>query len=96
MYAGRVVETGSVRAVFHAPLHPYTRGLLASIPGGAPGGRLRAIEGAVPSLAALPPGCAFAPRCPERIPVCETAPPAITALGEDRSVRCYLHDTGRL
>ena len=95
MYAGRVVETGPVRAVFHAPLHPYTQGLLASVPGVAPGGRLRTIEGVVPSLAALPGGCAFAPRCPERLAVCEQAPPRTTRLGEDRSVRCYLHGAER-
>ncbi len=95
MYAGRVVETGPVRAVFHAPLHPYTQGLLASVPGAAPGGRLRTIEGVVPSLAALPGGCAFAPRCPERLAVCGQAPPRTTRLGEDRSVRCYLHEAER-
>jgi peptide/nickel transport system ATP-binding protein len=96
MYAGRIVETGPVRAVFHAPLHPYTKGLLASIPGGAPGRRLRAIEGTVPSLTALPRGCAFAPRCSERLPVCEAEPPATTDAGEDRSVRCYLCQSGGL
>ena len=54
MYAGRIVETGLVRDIFHRPQHPYTRGLLASMPGGAPGRRLRAIEGTVPLLSALP------------------------------------------
>src|SRR5205823_12542293 len=66
MYAGRIVETGPVRAIFREPQHPYTRGLLASIPGGAPGQRLRAIDGGVPRLGALPPGCASIPRCPDR------------------------------
>ena len=94
MYAGRIVETGPAHAVFHAPLHPYTQGLLASIPGRTPGRRLRAIEGTVPSLTALPAGCAFAPRCPGRLAVCEAEPPATTATGEDRSVRCYLSQTG--
>src|SRR5829696_70145 len=59
MYAGRIVETGAVREIFRNPKHPYTQGLLASIPGGAPGQRLRAIEGTVPMLGALPPGCDF-------------------------------------
>src|SRR3978361_1305603 len=59
MYAGRIVEEGSVRDILRDPKHPYTQGLLASIPGGAPGARLRAIEGTVPLLGALPPGCAF-------------------------------------
>src|SRR5207302_4516353 len=66
MYAGRIVETGPVRAIFREPQHPYTRGLLASIPGKTPGDRLRAIEGSVPRLGALPPGSALNPRCPDR------------------------------
>jgi oligopeptide/dipeptide ABC transporter ATP-binding protein len=91
MYAGRIVEEGPVREIFRAPAHPYTRGLLASIPSGHQHSRLTAIEGAVPDLAALPAGCAFEPRCGERLAVCTTAPPARTVLGEDRRVRCYLH-----
>src|SRR6266545_6437370 len=75
MYAGRIVETGPVRAIFRQPAHPYTRGLLASMPGGTPGRRLRAIEGSVPLLGALPPGCAFNPRCPDRFEPCTSAPP---------------------
>ena len=71
MYAGRIVEQGPVREIFRNPKHPYTRGLLASIPGGKAGGRLRAIEGTVPNLAALPRGCTFAPRCGERMAVCD-------------------------
>ncbi len=102
MYAGRIVEQGTVREIFHQPKHPYTRGLLASIPGGAAGSRLRAIEGTVPNLASLPPGCSFAPRCGDRMPVCDTAFPPQTVIGNDlsavalgakveHSVRCYLH-----
>ena len=75
MYAGRIVETGPVRAIFRNPGHPYTRGLLASMPGGRPGERLRAIEGSVPLLGELPAGCAFTPRCPERFEPCPIAPP---------------------
>src|SRR5205809_1428980 len=75
MYAGRIVETGPVRAIFREPQHPYTRALLASIPGGRPGSRLRAIDGSVPLLGALPPGCAFTPRCPDRFDPCSSAPP---------------------
>src|SRR5580704_5773476 len=59
MYTGRIVEEGSVRTIFRAPQHPYTRGLLASMPAGTRGQRLRAIEGTVPLLGALPSGCAF-------------------------------------
>ena len=92
MYAGRIVETGPVRAIFHDPQHPYTRGLLASIPGGTPGRRLRAIDGSVPLLGALPPGCAFNPRCPDRFDPCTSQPPAEYIVGSDHSVRCYLRD----
>jgi oligopeptide/dipeptide ABC transporter ATP-binding protein len=92
MYAGRIVETGSVRDVFHRPQHPYTRGLLASIPGGVPGQRLRAIDGTVPMLGALPPGCAFNPRCPDRFDPCTLTPPADYIVGVDHTAKCFLHD----
>jgi oligopeptide/dipeptide ABC transporter ATP-binding protein len=92
MYAGRIVETGPVRAIFRAPQHPYTRGLLASIPGGARGKRLRAIDGSVPRLGALPPGCAFNPRCPDRFDPCTVAPPPEFVVGPEHGARCYLHD----
>ena len=92
MYAGRIVETGPVRAIFRTPQHPYTRGLLASIPGGAPGQRLRAIEGTVPLLGALAPGCAFNPRCPDRFERCTTAPPPDYPAGAGQTAKCYLHD----
>jgi len=94
MYAGRIVETGPVRAIFHTPAHPYTRGLLASIPGGTPGQPLRAIEGSVPMLGALPPGCAFTPRCPDRFERCPTAPPSDYPAGSEQTAKCYLHDVG--
>jgi oligopeptide/dipeptide ABC transporter ATP-binding protein len=68
--------------------------LLASVPGGAAGSKLAAIEGTVPNLASLPPGCAFAPRCPERMAVCDTALPALADLGDDRRVRCVLYEPG--
>jgi oligopeptide/dipeptide ABC transporter ATP-binding protein len=95
MYAGRIVEEGPVRAIFRDARHPYTRGLLASIPGGPPGERLRAIQGSVPDIGALPRGCAFAPRCPDRFDRCDAAPPAETSLSDDRSVRCYLYGADR-
>jgi peptide/nickel transport system ATP-binding protein len=91
MYTGRIVEEGPVHEIFRNPLHPYTRGLMASIPGGEAGTRLRAIEGTVPSLAALPPGCTFAPRCPYRMDVCTTAVPALVEIEPDHYTRCYLH-----
>ena len=91
MYAGRIVETGTVRDIFRHPAHPYTRGLLASMPGGAPGRRLRAIEGSVPLLGALPPGCAFNPRCPDRFEPCTTVPPPDYTVGTAQTAKCYLH-----
>src|SRR5262245_50793762 len=92
MYAGRIVETGPVRAIFRNPAHPYTRGLLASIPGGARGARLRAIEGSVPLLGALPAGCAFNPRCPDCFDPCTVEPPPDYPVGPEQAAKCYLHD----
>jgi peptide/nickel transport system ATP-binding protein len=92
MYAGRVVEYGPVREVFRQPMHPYTRGLLASLPTGRPGTRLNAIDGTVPMLGALPPGCAFNPRCPDRFDRCTTAPPPDYVVGVERTAKCYLHE----
>jgi oligopeptide/dipeptide ABC transporter ATP-binding protein len=95
MYAGRIVEDAPMRQLFRSPAHPYTRGLMASIPGGAAGQRLRAIEGSVPNLLRLPPGCAFEPRCPERFDRCTTAPPPRFDAGPDQHARCYLYEPGR-
>jgi oligopeptide/dipeptide ABC transporter ATP-binding protein len=92
MYAGRIVEHAPVRAIFRAPQHPYTRGLLASMPGTGPGTRLRAIDGSVPVLGAFPPGCAFHPRCPDRFEPCPIAVPPEYAIGPGHGARCYLHD----
>ncbi|OFV93382.1 MAG: peptide ABC transporter ATP-binding protein [Acidobacteria bacterium RIFCSPLOWO2_12_FULL_65_11] len=94
MYAGRIVEEGPVRSILRDPKHPYTRGLLASIPGGVPGERLRAIEGSVPALGALPPGCAFNPRCPDRFEPCTSAPPPEYPVDPNHGARCYLYDPG--
>ncbi|MGB7217895.1 MAG: ABC transporter ATP-binding protein [Vicinamibacterales bacterium] len=92
MYAGRLVEEGPVRAILRDPKHPYTRGLLASIPGGTPGERLHAIDGSVPPLGALPPGCAFSPRCPDRFAPCTSAPPPEYRVEPTHGARCYLYD----
>lgn len=76
MYAGRIVESGPVGEVLRAPRHPYTRGLLDSLPAMAePGQRLRQIPGTAPSLLALPPGCPFAPRCSRADAACAAPPP---------------------
>jgi oligopeptide/dipeptide ABC transporter ATP-binding protein len=94
MYGGRIVEQAPVAALFAAPAHPYTRGLLASIPGGARGVRLNAIPGTVPALGGLGAGCAFEPRCGERFEPCPVKPPQITTLAPGHDVRCYLHGRG--
>jgi len=91
MYAGRVVESGPVAEIFEAPAHPYTQALLGSIPRmGDNRQRLTAIDGQPPDLAALPPGCAFASRCPSCFDRCRAAPPPDQALGGARMVRCWL------
>ena len=91
MYAGRIVEEAPVADLFAAPAHPYTRGLLGSMPGGAPGTPLTAIPGTVPAPGALPPGCCFTPRCHSRFEPCPVAHPGTTDLGGGHTVKCYLH-----
>jgi len=91
MYAGRIVEEAPVRTVFTAPAHPYTQGLLASVSRRTEGRHLVGIEGAVPDLASLPPGCAFTPRCGKRLAVCQVEAPARSSLAPDHAVRCHLH-----
>ncbi|HSX76557.1 MAG TPA: ABC transporter ATP-binding protein [Shinella sp.] len=95
MYAGRIVEAGPVAEVFKAPRHPYTMGLLKSMPrlGTASamkrsGEKLPAIPGMVPSLANLPAGCAFAPRCPFAIEACRHAMPALLPVNDRHDSRC--------
>jgi len=91
MYAGRVVESGPVSRIFNAPVHPYTEALLNSIPRmGDSAQRLTAIEGQPPDLAALPRGCAFAPRCDRVFDRCRVeAPPEFAPAGR-RTARCWL------
>src|SRR6202022_2522374 len=89
MYAGRIVEQGPVDAVFAKPLHPYTRGLIGSIPSRGQRGRpLTQIPGMPPSPADRPTGCAFAPRCPRADLACEDMP-AMLSQGADRAARCW-------
>lgn len=91
MYAGRVVESGSVSRIFNAPAHPYTRALLGSIPRmGDSKHRLTAIAGQPPDLAALPRGCSFAPRCPQAVDRCRLEAPPAFSVGDGRMARCWL------
>jgi oligopeptide/dipeptide ABC transporter ATP-binding protein len=89
MYAGRIVEQGPVREVLTAPRHPYTQGLLKASPT-LERGKLTPIPGNVPQLAALPPGCAFEPRCVLRRPECVQAMPELRAASERHTARCVL------
>ena len=90
MYASEVVETGPVDAVFEKPQHPYTRALLAAIPGNAPPQqRLPAIPGQVPSPLHLPAGCHFADRCPQVFERCRREHPPLYSKG-NRCARCFL------
>src|SRR5437868_14733125 len=90
MYAGKIVEAGSVRDLFNAPQHPYTKGLLGSMPKLGSKDKLFAIPGQPPDLATLPPGCAFHPRCPEALARCADEEPGVTRLGDDWTARCWL------
>jgi len=96
MYAGRIVESQGAEAIFATPRHPYTKGLVDSLPRLGERSkrgrqRLREISGVVPSIAAYPAGCRFNPRCPSVTDICRSAAPDVTALG-DGLVRCHHHE----
>jgi peptide/nickel transport system ATP-binding protein len=91
MYAGRVVETGPVRQVIHTPAHPYTIGLMGSIPAmDEDREQLQQIDGAMPRLNAMPTGCAFNPRCPHAFERCRSEKPELIDVGATRAA-CWLH-----
>jgi peptide/nickel transport system ATP-binding protein len=89
MYAGRIVEEGPVAEVLRAPRHPYTEGLLRAAPRLARE-KLVPIPGTVPSLDALPAGCAFGPRCPQHMAECDAAVPELRAVDKNHQARCIL------
>ncbi|MDR6758035.1 peptide/nickel transport system ATP-binding protein [Mycoplana sp. BE70] len=94
MYAGRLIEIGPVEQVLHAPRHPYTQGLMASIPSlGARVAKLNQIDGSMPRLDAIPAGCAFNPRCVSAGPRCLRERPELIAVGEGASA-CWLNAGG--
>ena len=91
MYAGLIVEEAPVLEIFDRPIHPYTEGLMASIPGRAGRGReLAAVPGLVPNLICPPEGCRFSPRCPLAEEICEREAPALTDRGAGRRAACHL------
>jgi oligopeptide/dipeptide ABC transporter ATP-binding protein len=93
MYAGQVIETGTVAAVFREPRHPYTLGLLRSVPDfDRVRDSLSSIPGAPPDPAAPPPGCRFHPRCGFARPNCTSGAIPLIALGHDRAARCLYHE----
>jgi oligopeptide/dipeptide ABC transporter ATP-binding protein len=92
MYAGRTVESAAVHPTFEQPRHPYTEGLLASIPSlEDERDRLQVIDGVVPSPFALPPGCRYAPRCRYAQPACDAQDPPLLTLGPDHRAACIRH-----
>jgi oligopeptide/dipeptide ABC transporter ATP-binding protein len=98
MYAGKIVEEADVETLFERPLHPYTQGLIASIPVlGKVTDRLEVIPGSVPNLVNLPPGCRFAPRCRARLEfnlsICDEVEPELAAHEPGHAVRCWLYQS---
>ena len=95
MYGGVVVEEGTVRDIFYRPRHPYTWGLLRSIPQkSGERKKLVPIPGSPPDLIAPPPGCPFVARCPYAMNICNSAMPAMHTLSDTHCARCYLLDEG--
>jgi peptide/nickel transport system ATP-binding protein len=99
MYAGRMVEQASSREIFQKPRHPYTRGLIGSLPllgarllnGNSGRTKLQEIQGLVPAVTAFPVGCCFHPRCDQETQICIDQDPALTTLEQGASVRCHHH-----
>jgi peptide/nickel transport system ATP-binding protein len=95
MYAGDIAETASVRELFRQPLHPYTQGLLASVPKVSQTGELATIPGTVPNLIDPPSGCRFHPRCPHAMEVCRGVKPPTSEHSPGHWVACYLYSDGK-
>ena len=92
LYAGKIVEKAVVDDIFYNPKHPYTQGLLESIPQIGMKRRLIPITGTVPGLTELPKGCHFEPRCPLALEVCRTEQPPRFGLGDSHEVGCWLYE----
>jgi oligopeptide/dipeptide ABC transporter ATP-binding protein len=94
MYAGQVVETAPTRTIFEQPLHPYTQGLLASVPK-LSGETARGIAGRMPDISNPPSGCRFHPRCPFRLDICPTIVPPLVEVAPEHSVACHLYPSAQ-
>ena len=92
IYAGKVVEKAVVDDIFYSPKHPYTQGLLESIPQIGMKRRLVPITGTVPGLTDLPKGCYFEPRCPLAMEICRSKQPQIFGIENDHEVKCWLYE----
>ena len=96
MYAGKIVESGSISDIFTNPLHPYTQGLLLSIPKiSTAKERLFSIDGTVPNPFDMPLGCSFEPRCTKRMPICAEKEPCMVSRGDGRLVSCWHYASSR-
>ena len=94
MYCGKIVEKGDVRAIFNDPRHPYTQGLLASMPKlGQDVKLLDSIPGNVPNPKYMPKGCKFEPRCKKSLPICKEKEPGVYLVGNGHESRCWLCDS---
>jgi len=92
MYSGKIVEEAPVEVLFESPAHPYTQGLLNSLPRGEPGETLESIPGTVPNPVFLPEGCAFHPRCKDAMPECsQEIPPKFQTEQSQQQVACWLY-----
>jgi len=94
MYAGHIAEVAPVCSLFKRPLHPYTQGLLKSVPRPGQKDRLESIKGSVPNLISPPSGCRFHPRCPRAMTKCSDANPPLREIEKNRFVACYLYHKG--
>lgn len=91
MYAGKLMEAGTIRDIFAEPLHPYTQLLISSLPVLGNKGVFTGIPGITPSLLDVPPGCVFHPRCPQAMDICSQQIPALTQVGPGRWTACHLY-----
>jgi len=91
MYAGSIVETGKTHTLLEAPMHPYTKGLMASVPKLTGEGVSDGIPGRIPNYLDPPSGCRFHPRCEHRMEICTSAPPPLYSVGNEQRVACYLY-----